>query len=216
MLATAMLCLVIMACGNESSEVATNTVPAIISNPTATVAVEPTAIPNTAEPIAATPTASPKPATPTSTPTPQATSSPTSVPQVSTVVPTPAPTPTAAPPLPNYVPTPIPTPVPPTPTPTATPIGFALFSGEGTVDTGIFTSPPRLPWLIEWETKGVGANTITVSLMDPESSTEVKELVNDSGTGEIGGVNLVIGNLGTFYLHIEGPVEGWTVSVRQQ
>jgi hypothetical protein len=70
--------------------------------------------------------------------------------------------------------------------------------------------------LIEWETKGVGANTITVSLMDPESSTEVKELVNDSGTGEIGGVNLVIGNLGTFYLHIEGPVEGWTVSVRQQ
>ena len=91
-----------------------------------------------------------------------------------------------------------------------------MFSGSGTVDTATFVSPPRLPWLIEWEAEGTGPNSIIVTLMDPDSRTEVNEVVSDTGTGQIGGVNLVFGNMGTFYLKVEGPDDGWKIWITQQ
>ncbi|MCZ6538526.1 MAG: hypothetical protein O6922_01700 [Chloroflexi bacterium] len=91
-----------------------------------------------------------------------------------------------------------------------------MFSGNGTVDTAIFDSPPNLPWLIEWEAHGAGQNSIVVTLMAPDNGSELLELVSDSGTGQIGGVNLVWGSMGAFYLKVEGPDTGWNVWVRQQ
>ncbi|MBN4064272.1 hypothetical protein JYU04_00895 [Dehalococcoides mccartyi] len=70
--------------------------------------------------------------------------------------------------------------------------------------------------MIEWVAEGVGANSITVTLMDPDSKTEIIELVSDSGTGQIGGVKLVVGNLGVFYLKVDGPASGWTIWITQQ
>ena len=84
------------------------------------------------------------------------------------------------------------------------------------MDTTSFQSPPRLPWLVEWQSEGTGPNSITVSLMDPDNGSEVNMIVDQSGTGELGGVNLVLGNTGTFYLHVEGPEAGWTVWIQQQ
>ena len=91
-----------------------------------------------------------------------------------------------------------------------------MFSGNGTADTAIFDSPPNLPWLIEWEARGAGPNSIVVTLMDPYNGSELIELVSDSGTGQVGGVNLVWGSMGTFYLKIEGPEAAWKIWIRQQ
>lgn len=90
-----------------------------------------------------------------------------------------------------------------------------MFTGNGTADTGTFVSPPNLPWVIEWDAKGPGANSIVVTLYDPETGEALNEIINDSGTGDIGGVNLVPGNKGTFYLRVEGPETGWTIWIRQ-
>ena len=90
-----------------------------------------------------------------------------------------------------------------------------MFSGNGTIDTAIFDAPPNLPWLIEWAAEGTGANAIVVTLMDPDSNTEVNVIISDTGTGQIGGVNLVVGNMGTFYLKVEGPDAGWKIWIRQ-
>jgi hypothetical protein len=62
---------------------------------------------------------------------------------------------------------------------------------------------------------GTGANSIKVTLMDPESRTDVNVIVDDSGTGQIGGANLVQGNMGTFYLLVEGPDTGWEIWIYQ-
>ena len=70
--------------------------------------------------------------------------------------------------------------------------------------------------MIEWEAEGQGANMIKVTLMDPNDGSELIELINDSGTGQIGGINLVVGNMGDFYLKIEGPDSGWSIWIRQQ
>ena len=70
--------------------------------------------------------------------------------------------------------------------------------------------------MLEWEAQGVGANTIIVTLMDPNDDSGLIEIVNDSGTGQIGGINLVVGNMGTFFLRIEGPESGWSIWIRQQ
>lgn len=69
--------------------------------------------------------------------------------------------------------------------------------------------------IIEWEAEGSGSNTMNVTLKDPESDTVVNNIVDDSGTGQIGGANLVKGNMGTFFLLVEGPEEGWTVWIYQ-
>jgi hypothetical protein len=124
--------------------------------------------------------------------------------------------PTAVPPTATTVLLPTPTVGPPTPIPTATPIGYSEFNGSGTVETDDFDSPPNLPWVIEWDAKGQGANSIVVTLMDSDSRTEIIELISDSGTGDIGGVNLVVGNIGRFFLRIEGSEVGWTIWIRQQ
>ena len=223
-LATALLSIVIMACGtNTSDTVVTQQAPVEVASSDQLPVVEPTETPVHSDLAKALPTPTTDiqtPISPTSTviPTqvPTATQAPTVVVPTPTAVPTTVTTPTPKPYVPNYVPSPTPTLVPPTPTPSATPIGYASFSGKGTADTNSFRSPPRLPWAIEWDAKGEGANTITVSLMDPGSETEVNEVINDVGNGPLGGVNLVIGNTGTFYLHIEGPLDGWTIWVRQQ
>ena len=91
-----------------------------------------------------------------------------------------------------------------------------MFSGNGTVDTATFDSPPNLPWLIEWEARGAGQNSIVVTLMDPYNGSELLELVSDSDAGQIGGVNLVWGSMGTFYLKVEGPDDGWKIWITQQ
>ena len=91
-----------------------------------------------------------------------------------------------------------------------------MFSGTGSGDTAEFVSPPLQPWLIEWVSEGNGPNTIVVSLMAPDNREEIREIVNDTGTGQIGGVNLVIGNLGSFFLHIEGPQGEWKIWITQQ
>jgi len=91
-----------------------------------------------------------------------------------------------------------------------------MFTGNGTAETSEFVSPPNLPWFIEWEAEGSGPNTITVTLMDPDSYTEVNVIVSDTGTAQIGGVNLVVGNIGTFYLMVEGPDAGWKIWITQQ
>ena len=116
----------------------------------------------------------------------------------------------------GQVPTATPTTGPPTPTPTATPIGYSAFTGNGNAETEIFDSPPNLPCVIEWEAQGEGANTNTAMLVDPEYGSELIELINDSGTGQIGGINLVVGNMGTFFLRIEDPDSGWKIWIRQQ
>ena len=72
-----------------------------------------------------------------------------------------------------------------------------------------------MPWIIEWVAEGTGANSINVTLKDPESDTEVNNLVDDSGTGQIGGAKLVPGNLGTFFMLVEGPEAGWTIWIYQ-
>ena len=192
---------------STSVVVSTPTVPAPTATtaPTATKQPSPTA--TTAPTSTAVPTAKPA-ATATSIPTPKPTSTP-----IPTQVPTPVPT---VPPTATTVPTVTPTVGPPTPTPTATPIGYSAFTGNGNVETAVFDSPPNLPWVIEWEAQGVGANTITAMLVDPEDGSELIEIVNDSGTGQIGGINLVVGNMGTFFLRIEGPESGWSIWIRQQ
>ena len=91
-----------------------------------------------------------------------------------------------------------------------------MFSGFGPGDTEEFDSPPLAPWLIEWESEGTGPNSIIVSLMAPDNREEIREIVNDTGTGQIGGAKLVIGNLGRFFLHIEGPQAGWKIWITQQ
>ncbi len=45
-------------------------------------------------------------------------------------------------------------------------------------------------------------------LVDPEDGSELIEIVSDSGTGQIGGINLVVVNTGTFFLRIERPESG--------
>ncbi|MDP6668134.1 MAG: hypothetical protein QF357_12190 [Dehalococcoidia bacterium] len=167
--------------------------------PTSTPAATPTAIATTT----AMPTQAPTPTlapVPTATPTPVPTAVPTSTP------------------LPTATTTPIVTPTtgPPTPTPTATPEGFSMFTGSGTVETESFLSPQHLPWVIEWVAEGIGPNSITVTLWDPEGRIELIEVISDTGTGQIGGTNLVVGNMGTFYLLVEGPEAGWTIWIRQQ
>lgn len=52
--------------------------------------------------------------------------------------------------------------------------------------------------------------------MDPNDDSELIVLVDGSGTGQIGGTELVYGNMGTFYLKIEGPDDDWSVWIRQQ
>jgi|GEM_PF-1970951 hypothetical protein len=170
-------------------------------------------------------TSTPRPTStvvPSSTPPAAATLAPTATGPVlqstATAVPTAVPTSRAVPTaVPTSTPVPIVTPTlgPPTPTPTATPIGYSAFTGSGTVETESFTSPSRLPWLVEWEAKGTAANSIEIFLMDPESGTEVNMIVDDSGTGQIGGANLVQGNIGTFYLRVEGPDAGWEIWIYQ-
>ena len=117
---------------------------------------------------------------PTAIPAATATPAPTVIP-TATTVPTAVPT---VPPTSIVVPTVTPTVASPTPVPTATPIDYSIFTGTGFVETETFDSPPRLPWLIEWVAEGVGANSITVTLMDPESRTELIELVSDTGIGQ--------------------------------
>jgi hypothetical protein len=56
---------------------------------------------------------------------------------------------------------------------------------------------------------------MNVTLKDPESDTVVNNIIDDSGTSQIGGANLVKGNMGTFFLLVEGPEEGWTVWIYQ-
>lgn len=165
--------------------------------PTPTAAATPTLVPVATPTLIPSPTAAPTPTT-AALPTPTATSVPTAVPTA------------------TMTPTATPTQGPPTPIPTATPIGYSEFSGTGFLDTEEFSSPPNLPWVIEWEAEGSGANSINVSLMDPLTKGEIIELVADSGTGQIGGINLVVGNIGTFFLRIDGPEAGWKIWIRQQ
>tara|TARA_B100000470_G_C19662152_1_gene333612 strand:+ start:371 stop:550 length:180 start_codon:yes stop_codon:yes gene_type:complete len=56
---------------------------------------------------------------------------------------------------------------------------------------------------------------MNVTLKVPGSDTVVNNIVDDSGTGQIGGANLVKGNMGTFFLLVEGSEEGWTVWIYQ-
>ncbi len=193
-------------------------VPVLTPTPvTATATSLPTAtmVPTATATAMATATVQPTQA-PTSTPTPLPTATPSPVP---TQVPTPTPPPTATP-VPTSTPTPTPTstptPAPPTVIPTATPIGYSIFTGNGTVETAIFETPPRLPWIIWWEAEGTGPNSIVVTLMDPDSQTAITEIISVSGTGQIGGAKLFWANMGTFYLKIEGPEAGWEVWITQQ
>ncbi len=221
-ISASLLVLSIAACGGN--EVAAKVAAAGTSVPASTPLPTSTSVPVLAPtPITATavslptattvPTATVQPTqAPTSSPAPTPTPLPTTTPSpVPTQVPTPTPPPTATP-----VPTSTPTPAPPTAVPTATPIGFSIFTGNGTVETAIFETPPRLPWLIWWEAEGTGPNSIVVTLMDPDTQTEITELISDSGTGQIGGANLFWANMGTFYLKIEGPDAGWKVWITQQ
>jgi hypothetical protein len=52
--------------------------------------------------------------------------------------------------------------------------------------------------------------------MDPDTQTEITELISDSGTGQLGGAYLFWANMGTFYLKIEGPDAGWKIWITQQ
>ena len=70
--------------------------------------------------------------------------------------------------------------------------------------------------MIWWEAEGVGSNTIVVTLMDPDNGSELIELVRNTGTGQIGGAQIVYGNMGTFYLKVEGPDAGWQIWIKQQ
>jgi len=91
-----------------------------------------------------------------------------------------------------------------------------MFSGTGPGDTPEFDSPPFAPWVIEWESDGTGFNSIIVRLMAPDNRLEIREIVNDTGTGQIGGANLIVGNLGRFFLRVEGPGADWKIWITQQ
>lgn len=51
--------------------------------------------------------------------------------------------------------------------------------------------------------------------MESVDSTEILEIVNATDSGPIWGINWVVGNMGRFYLRVEGPEEGWTIWIRQ-
>ncbi|MEE8046002.1 MAG: hypothetical protein V3T49_04105 [Dehalococcoidia bacterium] len=213
-----------MACGGGDSNIVAAA--EIVSQPTSTtepiIAPDPTSVPSPkvapTAPPAPTPTLTAKP-TSTAVPLPTSTTIPTATPTAAPTT-TPYPTQTQTPiptvqPTATTIPTATPTIGPPTPIPTPAPVGYSFFAGKGTDETDVFVSPPQLPWIIEWEAEGTGPNILNVTLMDPHSDTVVNGIVDDSGTGQIGGANLVPGNMGSFYLLVEGPEEGWTIWIYQ-
>ncbi len=89
-----------------------------------------------------------------------------------------------------------------------------MLTGYGSGDSAVFVSPAHLPWEIEWLSEGTGPYTFVMTLMDADGNVEIVELVSDSGNGPLGGVVFIFGNMGTFYLRVEGPEAGWTIWVR--
>ncbi|MDA1279749.1 MAG: hypothetical protein O3B95_06850 [Chloroflexi bacterium] len=134
---------------------------------------------------------------PTSTPAPQPTS-------------TPSPTATSQPPTP--------TPVPATATviPAPTFNGHIELTGKGWGETPIFMAPANQPWVLEWDVRGTGSNSISVRLFDATGPYEMHELMSDSGTGQLGGATLIYGVVGKIFLRVEGPKDDWTLWIRQQ
>ncbi|MCI0833996.1 MAG: hypothetical protein J4O01_07885 [Chloroflexi bacterium] len=84
------------------------------------------------------------------------------------------------------------------------------------MDTVVFDSPPKLPWIIDWVAEGTGPNSMVVTLMDPDNGSVVLEIVSKSGNGQLGESALIWGSMGTFYLQVEGPDAGWTIRITQQ
>lgn len=138
---------------------------------------------------------------------------PTSQPATSTAVQptaTSEPTPTSQPATPTAIP----------PTATAVPapaIGeVTRLTGSGSGNSDVFWSPTRLPWVVEWDARGTGSNAVVLTLMDPDGDIELVELVSDSGTGQVGGLIWVHGNMGKYYVRVEGAEAEWTIRIRSQ
>lgn len=163
-------------------------------------------------------------------PPPTATSIPTVSPtqpaersQISTLLPIPEPTATPEP-TPTLQPTATiavsatPTVISPTATAIAAPVANEVIQLTGTDDGGsaVFWSPKRLPWVVEWDAWGAGSSAVVLTLMDPDGDIEVVELVSDSGSGQVGGLTWVHGNMGKFYVRVEGVEGDWEIWVRPQ
>ena len=178
---------------------------------TASPIPEPTTVP-TLTPRSA---PAPPPATPTSIPVglPTETPEPTQIPTSQATIPptaTSEPTPTSQPATPTAIP----------PTATAIPApamdGVTQLTGFGSGNSDVFWSPKHLPWLVEWDAKGTESHAVVLTLMDPDGDIELLELVSDSGTGQIGGLIWVVGNMGKFYVRVEGAEADWTIWIRLQ
>jgi hypothetical protein len=137
-------------------------------------------------------------------PTPTAVPSATPIPATQTPVPATATT----------VPTSTPVPATQTPVPAPAPAGFVTITGSGNSDSASFVSPGHLPWELDWQVKGEGPNTFTVWLVDADGDVLLSQLFSETGTGQIGGVHFVYGNMGTFYLRVQGTMTDWTFWIR--
>ena len=177
----------------------------------------------------------PPPATPQSVPVSSQTraqettpvpTSPATVQPTATSEPTPASQPvtsTAIPPTATSMPAPtsqpaIPTAIPPTATAIAAPAlgGTTQLTGSGSGNSDVFWSPKRLPWVVEWDIRGIGSRAMVLTLMDPDGNIELVELVSDSGTGRVGGLTWVHSNMGKYYVRVEGAEADWTIWIRPQ
>jgi len=57
---------------------------------------------------------------------------------------------------------------------------------------------------------------MVLTLMDPDGDIELLELVSDSGFGQVGGLTWVQGNMGKYYVRVEGAEGAWTIWIRPQ
>ncbi len=180
-------------------------VPTLVPGPTPTpVIFQAPEVPPTATAVpTARPTRTPEPTlVPTSIPTarPTATAVPTSTQVPATQTPVPA--------------TQTPVPATQTPVPAPAPAQSLALTGSGSGDTASFESPSHLPWEIEWQVDGTGINSVVLTLMDADGDAELAEIISDTGSGPLGGVTLIFGNMGTFYVKVEGTEADWTIWVR--
>jgi hypothetical protein len=94
-----------------------------------------------------------------------------------------------------------------------------VLAGVGSGNSDAYWSPTRLPWLFEWDAIGTGPQNKVFTLMDPDGDIEVLELVSDSGSGQLGGLVWIHGNMGKFYVRFEGfegAEDSWTVWISPQ
>ncbi|MBM3940212.1 MAG: hypothetical protein FJ318_04860 [SAR202 cluster bacterium] len=108
-----------------------------------------------------------------------------------------------------------PPPPTPTPTPTPVPIVIASFTGTGSQTTATFRTS-NSPWKLQWNaTSNNVTSTFNVELID-NNSRPIRSFVSDAVIRAKSGSTMVYGQVGRFYLQVDGPLAAqgsWTVSI---